>query len=437
MMTAPTNNALEFATRAHAEALDRSDPFRRFRDEFHIPRADKSGDEEVYLMGNSLGLQPKRTRQYVDEELERWRTLGVRGHLEGRTAWLPYHELLNEPMARIVGGLPQEVVVMNSLTTNLHLMFATFYQPTPHKHKILIESRAFPSDQYAVESQIRWRGLNPEDSLLVCRPQPGAARLDTDAICQQIDDHGRELALVLLPGVQYLTGQMLDIPQITRAARRHDVIVGFDLAHAAGNVELRLHDWDVDFAIWCTYKYLNSGPGAVGGCFVHSRHVSDTTLPRLAGWWGHDKASRFEMPDRFVPIATAEGWQLSNPPILAMAGVRAALEVFDEAHGVRALREKSLRLNDYAIQLLDHVLGDRIELISPRDPAARGCQLSMRAKSLGGSLSLQESLEQRGVATDFRQPDILRAAPVPLYNSFVDVYQFVQILNQCLQVEKR
>ena len=427
-MTTETNDATDFATREFALQQDRSDPLRQFRDQFHIPQS-PAGRDEIYLVGNSLGLQPKRAAAFVSEALDRWRTMGVRGHHEGLLPWVPYHEFLTEPMARIVGGHFDEVVVMNSLTTNLHLMLATFYRPTRQRHKVLIESGAFPSDRYAVESQVRWHGFNPQEALITCEPRSGELLLREDDVCERIEHNADEIAVVLLPGVQYYTGQLFDLERITREAHRHGIAVGFDLAHAAGNVELKLHDWDVDFAVWCTYKYLNSGPGAVAGCFIHSRHVRDPKLPRLAGWWGHDKASRFEMPSQFAPIPTAEGWQVSNPPILSLAAVRAALEIFDEAGGMQPLRQKSLRLNDYLIQMLDRHFPKQIAVITPRDPRRRGCQLSLSTIGPPGSLRLHEALTKRGVATDYRQPDVLRAAPAPLYNSFIDVFEFVERLR--------
>lgn len=427
-MTIETNEASDLATREYAQRLDCADNLQKFRGEFHIPRA-PDGGEEVYLVGNSLGLQPKRVAAYVAEELEHWRTMGVRGHHEGKHPWLPYHEFLTEPMARIVGGQPDEVVVMNSLTINLHLMLATFYQPTRQRNKILIETRAFPSDRYAVDSQIRWHGLDPRESLVICEPRTSEWALREDDICERIERHQNELAIILFPGVQYYTGQVFDLRRITQTAHRYGIIVGFDLAHAVGNVELALHDWDVDFAVWCTYKYLNGGPGGIAGCFVHERHARDRSLKRLAGWWGHDKASRFDMPAAFHPIPTAEGWQVSNPPILSLAAVRAALEIFDEAGGMANLRSKSLRLTEYLWQLLAKQFPDRIAVMTPRDPSQRGCQLSLIAKGPFDSLRLHEELAKRGVATDYRQPDVLRAAPVPLYNSFADVFEFVERLR--------
>jgi kynureninase len=323
--------------------------------------------------------------------------------------------------------------MMNSLTANLHLMMATFYRPTKSRNKILIERHAFPSDRYAVVSQINWHGYSPGESLVEAAPDPGHALIATEHVCEQIDRHRNELALVLLPGVQYYTGQVLDIRAITCKAHEHGIAVGFDLAHAAGNVTLDLHDWDVDFAVWCTYKYLNSGPGSVGGSFVHRRHAGNTDLIRLAGWWGHDKRTRFEMPSNFVPMATAEGWQLSNPPILSLAAIRASLEVFQAAGGMQALREKSVRLTGLLFDLLLERLGDRVAILTPGDPKWRGCQLSLTVALDGvDGQQVHQKLEAAGVRTDWRNPNVIRAAPVPLYNSYSDVYRFVEILESCM-----
>ena len=408
--------------------LDRNDPLARFRDEFHIPRG-ANGAEEIYFTGNSLGLQPKRTNEYVEEELEKWRTIAVRGHFEGSHPWLPYHEFLAEPMAAVVGARPEEVVVMNSLTVNLHLMMVSFYRPTPSRHKILIESHAFPSDRYAAESQIRFHGFDPASSLLVARPREGEETLRRDDLLEWIDREGAAIALVLLPGVHYYTGQAFDLAAIANAGRAKGCAVGFDLAHAAGNLDLQIHDTDADFAVWCSYKYLNSGPGSVGGCFVHERHRRSFDLPRFAGWWGHNKSTRFQMGTEFDPLTGAEGWQLSNPPILSLAAMRASLDVFREAGGMAPLRAKSRRLTGYLEELLSSELADAIEIVTPSDPEERGCQLSLRVKSdrLKGR-RLLEQLEQRNVACDWREPDVMRVAPAPLYNSFTDVVRFVEIL---------
>ena len=382
-------------------------------------------------MGNSLGLQPKRTAGFVQTELEKWQKLGVRGHFESELPWMPYHEFLNEPMANLVGAKPEEIVMMNGLTVNLHLMLATFYRPTKKRHKILIEEHASPSDYQVAQSQISHHGFDPTESLVVAAPSEGQATLDNDALCELILQHGDSLAVVLLPGVQYYTGQVIDMARITEAAHAVGAVIGLDLAHAAGNIPLSLHEWNVDFAAWCSYKYLNSGPGSVAGCFVHQKHASDVELPRLAGWWGHEKETRFEMKNHFQPIPTAEGWQLSNPPILSMAAVRASLNVFEEAGGIEPLREKSLKLTAYFQQLLNETLGDRVNIITPDEPDERGCQLSFELIGVEGR-TIQDELESRGMMTDWREPNVIRAAPVPLYNSFEDVFRFVETLAELM-----
>lgn len=412
---------------SHSAALelDRLDPLAAFRDQFHIPHID--GIPDLYLVGNSLGLVPKRTAGYVQEELERWAELGVRGHFAGERPWMGYHECLAEPMAAIVGGQADEVVTMNTLTVNLHLMMATFYQPTTSRNRILIEEHAFPSDKNAVESQIRIKGYSPRESLIEVAPGKDGL-LSTETICQSIRDNRDTLALVLLPGVQYYTGQILDMPEITKTAHEHDIIVGFDLAHAAGNIELHMHDWDVDFACWCSYKYLNSGPGSLAGCFIHRRHASNTTLNRLSGWWGHDKRTRFEMSGEFAPIATAEGWQLSNPPILSMAAIRASLEVFTESGGLSELNKKSKRQGEFFRDCLKQKLADRVHVISP--PGVSGCQLSLEVKLDGvDGKTVHQALESNGVRTDWREPNVIRAAPTPLYNTYEEIWRFVDVLD--------
>lgn len=432
-----TDSDLTFEpTLEYAQKLDRRDPLSDFRSQFWIPKT-KDGEPEIYFVGNSLGLQPINCVQVVQEELEKWQRLGVRGHFESEHPWLPYHEFLAPTMARIVGGLKHEVVVMNTLTANLHLMMASFYRPTKSRHKILIENHAFPSDHYAVESQIKHHGFDPKLSLVLANAPEGSEIFDEDSICELVYENRDSLALVMLPGVQYYTGQFLDLKKITAACHEHDIVCGFDLAHAAGNVPLSLHDWDVDFAVWCNYKYLNSGPGAVAGCFVHERHAKNKSLQRLAGWWGHDKSSRFKMENVFDPIPTAEGWQLSNPPILSLAAIRASLEVFDSAGGMTSLREKSLKLTGYFEQLLSSELGDVVSAITPNDPARRGCQLSLEVHLPDGGLdnkSVHERLESAGTATDWREPNVIRAAPVPLYNSFEDVYRFVSTFKQIIEL---
>jgi kynureninase len=421
-------------TMAAAREHDRVDPLRRFRDAFHIPRDATSGREVIYFAGNSLGLQPKQAAGYVQDELRKWQELGLAGHFTGPFPWMPYHEFLAEPMARIVGGTPEEVVVMNSLTVNLHLMLASFYRPTHRRQKILIEERAFPSDHYAVESHIRHRGILPDSALLVARPQNGSDLFSMDGLCAMIEQERDALALVMLPGVHYYTGQVFDMERITQVAHQFGIAVGFDLAHAAGNIPLHLHDWDVDFAVWCTYKYLNSGPGSVGGCFVHRRHVTDYSRPRLAGWWGHDKKTRFQMENQFRAMETAEGWQVSNPSILSMAAIRASLEVFDEAGGMGPLREKSERLTGFLAGLLQQRLPEQVEIVTPAARSLRGCQLSLKVRTPGRlGRDVEARLGAAGVVTDWREPDVIRAAPVPMYNTFEEVFRFVEVLESCLK----
>lgn len=420
---------------ATAEALDAADPLARFRSEFRIPPG-PDGAPQIYLVGNSLGAIPTRTPAYVNAELERWASLGVAGHFTGATAWEPYHELLTDQMAAVVGGRAEEVVVMNSLTANLHFLMVSFYDPTPERHKILIEDHAFPSDHFAVESQIRQRGYDPATSLVVVEPK--GHTLDVDDILAAIDEHGPELATVLLPGVQYYTGQVLPMAELTRAAHAVGARIGFDLAHGAGNIPLDLHQWGVDFAAWCTYKYLNSGPGGVAGAFVHNRHVADPNLQKFLGWWGTNKATRFEMSTEFEAIPTVESWQVSNAPILSMAALRASLDVIDEAGGVGALRQKTEKQVRYLDHLLALRLAGRIENITPTAMEERGCQFALRVVARKADdapidgRAIYEALEEAGVACDWRYPDVIRAAPVPLYNSFVDIHRFVDILDRLL-----
>lgn len=415
-----------------AAELDQADPLRRFRDQFHIPRTE-DGEEIIYLVGNSLGLQPKRTAAFVLEELEKWQRIGVRGHFESEHPWMPYHEFLTEPMARLVGALPAEVVMMNSLTVNLHLMLATFYRPTPARHAIAIEQHAFPSDCHAVESQIRLHGGEPDQSLVTLRPRYGEWVFRLDDVDQLLEERGQELSILLIPGVQYYTGQVFPIRDIVERAHRYGVTVGVDLAHAAGNIELELHDWNVDFAVWCSYKYLNSGPGSVGGCFIHERHARDTSLVRMAGWWGHDKETRFQMGSEFQPIPTAEGWQLSNPPILSLAAIRASLEVFDEVGSMQPLVDKARQLNLFLRQQLKERVGDRVRIMTP---PRSGCQVSLEVKAPEGGPTgrdVHRALLEAGVEVDWREPNVIRAAPVPLYNTFEDVWRFVDALAKALE----
>ncbi len=412
-------------TKTFAENLDSQDSLAQYRDRFFIPK-DKNGKDAIYLCGNSLGLQPKSVRNFVEQELKDWETLGVEGHFHAKTPWMPYHEALTSSTARLVGAKPDEVVVMNTLTVNLHLMLVSFYRPTTMRHKIVIESRAFPSDRYAVESQIKYHGFDPKRSLIELQPRAGESALRSDDIQDVLDADGDEIALVLLGGVNYYSGQVFDMEFITRVAQAQGCVVGFDLAHAAGNVVLKLHDWNVDFAVWCSYKYLNGGPGCIAGCFVHERHATNTSLPRFTGWWGQNKQSRFTMGPTFNPIVGAEGWQLSNPPILPMAALRASMEIFDEV-GMQKLRAKSIELTNYLEFLLDQHPSQQFSVITPHDPAQRGCQLSIRVQKNGRTLF--DHLMHNGVVCDWREPDVIRVAPVPLYNSFVDVYNFVEIIQ--------
>ncbi|MEM9564131.1 MAG: kynureninase [Actinomycetota bacterium] len=419
---------------AGARSLDAADPLAGFRNRFHVPRH-SDGTEQVYLVGNSLGLAPTATRTWVDRELDRWATLGVAGHFTGDLAWAPYHEQATEPMAALVGGRADEVVMMNSLTVNLHLLMISFYRPTPARHRVIIEAGAFPSDHFAVESQIRQRGFDPATSLITIAPRPGEELLDESDILGAIADAGDALALVLLPGVQYYTGQVLPMAEITAAGHAVGATVGFDLAHAAGNVPVHLHDWDVDFAAWCTYKYLNAGPGGIAGAFVHQRHVADPSLPKFAGWWGTAKDTRFEMATTFDPIPTVESWQLSNPPILMLAALLASLEVFTEAGGMAPLRAKTERQITYLDRLLADRVGDRIEQVNASELHRRGCQFALRLRDgdrTADGKAVHAALEGAGVACDWRYPDVIRVAPVPLYTTFEDLHRFVNILEGVL-----
>lgn len=404
-----------------ARALDAEDPLAPFRQEFHLPR------ERIYLCGNSLGLMPRAARDRVLHELDRWAEEGVLGHHMGSQPWLSYHELLTEPLARLVGARPAEVVAMNSLSVNLHLMMVAFYRPTRERHKILIEGGAFPSDRYAVASQAALHGLDPQEAVVELRPRAGEDWLRPEDILARIEEEGEEIALVLLGSVNYLTGQAFDMAAITRAGHARGCQVGFDLAHGVGNLRLDLHGAGCDFAVWCSYKYLNGGPGAVGGAFLHERHQGGT-LPRLAGWWGHDKATRFEMGPAFQPIPGAEGFQLSNPPILQMAALLASLEIFDRA-GMTALREKGDRLTAYLEALLGEIPDRPFRVITPPPEVGRGSQLSLRLPD-GTGRKVLARLEAKGVVCDYREPDTIRVAPVPLYNTFEDVHRFAQILTE-------
>jgi kynureninase len=401
--------------------MDAKDPLAAYRDQFFHPRG-TDGREWIYLCGHSLGLQPKMAQGYVQQELEDWARLGVEGHFHARRPWMPYHRSLTEQSAALLGAHPEEVVVMNSLTVNLHLMMVSFYRPTKQRHKILVERGAFPSDQYAVQSQITFHGFDPASSLIELSPRAAESCLRDEDIDSVIEREGESIALILLGAVNYATGQALDLARIAELGHKKGCVVGFDLAHAAGNVPLQLHAWGPDFAVWCSYKYLNGGPGCPGGCFVHERHAR-TSLPRFAGWWGHDDKTRFEMPAEFRPMAGAEGWQLSNPPILALAALRASMDIFHEV-GMDRLRAKSLLLTGYLEFLLDNLSSHAFSIITPREPERRGAQISLRIP--GKSREWCAKLANIGVIGDWREPDIFRVAPVPLYNSFEDAYRFVQ-----------
>src|SRR5436309_15985206 len=407
--------------------LDREDPLRQFREKFHLPRG-KNGRPLIYFAGNSLGLMPKSARQIVEEEVDNWARLGVDAHHATGTPWYSYHEALREPTARLVGAKPIEVICMNSLTVNIHLMMATFYQPTKSRFKILMEDPAFPSDTYAIKTQIVHHGLDPKDALILARPRKGEFTIRTEDILDVIEQHADQLVVVMFAGVNFFTGQLFDIAEITAAARKHGIIAGFDLAHAIGNVPLLLHDWNIDFAVWCSYKYLNAGPGAVAGAFVHERHARNTKLPRLAGWFGNDPNTRFRMhlEPEFIPVRSADGWQVSNPPILAMAPLRASLSVFDEAGGMERLRAKSKKLTGYLEFLIEQIGSKKFSIITPSDPNARGAQLSIQVHE--HPKQLHEELIGGGVKCDFREPNVIRVAPAPLYNTFHEVWRFAQIL---------
>ncbi len=417
---------------AFARNMDEQDILKGFREKFHIPQ--HGGRDTVYFTGNSLGLQPKTAWQYVQQELEDWARLGVEGHFHARRPWMPYHELFPGPLSQIVGCLPVEVVVMNQLTVNLHLLMVSFYRPTKQRYRIICEAKAFPSDQYALAAQVKHHGFDPAEAIVEIAPRAGEHCLRTEDILETIHRHGESLALVLMGGVNYYTGQFFDLERITAAAHQAGAYAGFDLAHAAGNTKLKLHDWHVDFACWCSYKYLNSGPGGVAGAYIHEKHAANRSMPRFAGWWGHNKANRFQMPPDFEPIPTAEGWQLSNAPVLSMAAHKASLDIFSEA-GMENLHAKREELAGYLLYLLEEINSSGgkqvIEVITPSNPAERGCQVSMlmleRGREIFGELMKQ------GVIADWREPNVIRVAPVPLYNSFEDLWRFGNIISSILK----
>lgn len=416
-----------------AREMDSADPLASYRQEFYIPQAE-NGQPSIYLCGNSLGLQPKGVKEALNQELDDWAKWGVEGHFhkDKKHPWMPYHEFLTQNAASLVGAKPVEVVTMNSLSVNINLLMVSFYRPTPERHKIVIEGNAFPSDRYAVEAQIKFHGFDPETSLIELTPRPGEVTLRTEDIEAVINAEGSSIALIMMGGVNYYTGQFFDLERITKAGHARGCIVGFDLAHAAGNVPLKLHDWGVDFACWCSYKYLNSGPGSIAGCFVHERHANAPDLPRFVGWWAQRKDIRFRMGPDFNLLPGAEGWQMSNPPIFALVPVRVSLDIFNSV-GMEKLREKSLKLTGYLEFLLDSLCSDAFKSITPRDPSQRGCQISIVVRENGRAV--YEALQKAGVICDWREPDCIRIAPVPLYNSFDDVYRFVKIFAHALGLD--
>lgn len=413
----------------YAKQQDQNDELSKYRNQFHIPQ-DNKGNDLIYMTGNSLGLQPKTTKAYINQELDDWANLGVEGHLEAKNPWLPYHEFLTESMAKVVGAKPIEVVVMNTLTANLHFMMVSFYQPTKMRYKIIIEADAFPSDKYAVESQLRHHGFDPKDGLILWKARKGEELANYEDLETILKEHGHEIALIMIGGVNYYTGQFFDLKRIAKLGHKHGCMVGFDCAHGAGNVELKLHESGADFAVWCTYKYLNSGPGSLGGCFVHERHAHNKNLNRFTGWWSHNKETRFKMRDEFDQLPGAEGWQLSNPPILSMAAIRASLDIFAEV-GMEKLTKKSRLLTGYFEFLLQQLGEDAIKIITPSNPEERGCQLSIQVKN--ADKTIHTKLTNAGVLSDWREPDVIRCAPVPLYNSFQDVYYLVEKMKSILK----
>ena len=412
----------------YAKAQDQKDPLANYREKFHIPK-NADGEEWLYFTGNSLGLQPKQTKNHIQQELDDWAKLGVEGHFEAKNPWMPYHEFLTETMAEIVGAKPIEVVIMNTLTTNLHLLMVSFYQPTETKYKIVIESDAFPSDRYAVETQLQFHGFDPSESLIEWSPRDGETLLNIEDLESILKTQGDEIALLLIGGVNYYTGQFLDLKRIAELGHQKECKVGIDLAHGVGNIQPKLHESGVDFAAWCTYKYMNSGPGSLGGIFVHERYAHDTSLKRFAGWWSQNKETRFDMRQPLDITPGAEGWQLSNPPILSMAAIKASLELFSEV-GMQALRDKSIQLTGYLEYLILKLDNKNISIITPKDPEERGCQLSIQVKN--ANKSLHTKLTEAHVITDWRTPNVIRCAPVPFYNSFEDVYRMVEILKTIL-----
>lgn len=412
-----------------ARTLDAADSLAGFREEFLFPLTEK-GEAVIYLCGNSLGLQPRSVKRYLMEELDAWEKLAVEGHFNAIRPWYSYHELFSDSLAKITGALPHEVVVMNTLTTNLHLAMMSFYKPAEERYKIITSGRMFPSDRYAVASHLKARGVNRDDAFINILPIEGSRIVQETQIIEALEKQKDSVALLLIEGVDYSTGQFYNIAELAAAAHRHGALFGTDLAHAVGNVSLELHNWEVDFAVWCSYKYLNGGPGCVAGLFVHERHGLNPDVPRFAGWWGHNKESRFKMSPQFEAIPGAEGWQLSNPPILSLAALRASLDIFDRTDTAKR-RKKSEKLTSYLLFLLEKILPDHVSLITPREQERRGSQLSLTVK---GGKEVHNRLTRSGVVCDWREPDIIRVAPAPLYNSFADVYNFVMKLNDALEL---
>ncbi len=414
-----------------AQQLDEQDELKSFKEKFYFPQHE--GKNCIYLTGNSLGLQPRNVQAYVQQELNDWANMGVEGHFTAKHPWLHYHEMFPASLSKIVGCEEHEVVVMNQLTVNLHLLLVSFYRPTTKKFKIICEEKAFPSDQYALESQVRYHGFDPKDAIIEIKPRPGEHTLRTEDIIDAIILNKDELALVLFGGVNFYTGQLFDIKKITETAHEVGIIAGFDLAHAAGNVELKLHDWEVDFACWCSYKYLNSGPGGVAGIYIHEKHAKNKTVPRFAGWWGYTKETRFKMEKGFDAIPTAEGWQLSNAPVLSMAAHKASLDIFEEA-GIDKLHSKRKKLTAFLHFVLNDINARQqkkiINVITPSNEDERGCQVSILMESKGKEVFRE--LTKQGVVADWREPNVIRVAPVPLYNSFEDVWKFGSIIQSII-----
>ena len=416
---------------SYAKESDNNDSLKLFRDKFYIPYLNNK--QAIYFLGNSLGLQPKTTQDYVVDIMEDWASYGVEGFFIGDNPWLAYHKPMMQTLGNIVGALPAELVVMNHLTVNLHLLMISFYNPTPERYKIICEAKAFPSDQYAFESQVKLRGFNPADAIIEVHPLPGTELITTEDILKTIEENKDSTALVLFSGVNYYTGQVFDIKAITDAAHQADAYAGFDLAHAAGNIKLQLHDHEADFACWCSYKYLNSGPGAIAGAFVHEKHLHNKTLQRLNGWWGNDGSNRFKMEKTFTPYPTAEAWQLSTAPMMLMAAHKAALDIFEEV-GFQNLMVKQKKMSAYVFELLNGINdGDKyFSILTPQNPAERGCQVSIAMHKNGKQLF--EGLTKNGIMADWREPNVIRIAPVPLYNTFEEIFLFAEVLKKLLHV---